>query len=247
MTKKEIQIQVPSISIDEDFLISLSKIVNKTYHKNIPLVTEITLHSEREKSTFEKLSDLTSNEFWPREIHQLSIKKSPRNRKDKEKVVELYFNIKSSDKKDSYCQLSAYNSGILANCRDQIVNLFDRYKNWYNFIFSKEFNADEKPSNILELLNIGMSISFAILFNRLISLIPVTKIQEWSPVMAFIIFFIFYNYYSKFMNHLFTYFDFQIKKTKRSLFWNGILSTVTIGLLINGIIELVKWIVKIQK
>jgi len=243
MRKKEIQIIVPSIVIDEDFLISLSRIINKQYLTSSSMITDITVHSEREKSTFEGLGDLTSSEFWPREVFQLSIRKKPKNSRDLKKVIEFYFNVDARNKNNCYCQLIGYDPGKIANCKEQIENLLDRYKNWYDFIFLKNFSLDEKPSNILEFVNIGISISFGFFIYRLVNLFPSDMIKNWNVIITLGAFIIFYNQYSNFTNSYLPYINFEIRKKKRSAFWNWFIGAVTLGLIVNAIIEIIKWVV----
>lgn len=234
MARIERESYIDSTLVDKEFLVSLFKIIDDLNPKNIGVKTEITVSSEEEKSIYENLEDFIDSRIVPREIIRLSIKKTPHNKRDREKAIQFFLNLDQNPEK-SYYRLIGYDDGKLSSAQKQLETLFDIYRNWYNFIFY--------PSIFEYVIRLGMGFSLGVFVYNILNLIPISSgISTLGGIGGF---FLWLGCIDKFSDRLFPFIDFQIRTTKRSQFWRYVFGTLVLGLIVNLIWYLVLWIISL--
>ena len=230
MAMIEQEFEINSILVNKKFIEELFKIIDVINPKDIGIKTEITVYSEQGKTTFEDLKDFTESRMLLKEIEKISIKKTSHNKREREKVIRLFLNI---DEYNPYYQLIGYDNGKLSTCQKQLDNLFDKYKIWYHFLFKLPGSG---------VIPFFVSISFAILIWNLLPLLQNSIINEYRGLISVVSFFAFIHYFNKAYSFMFPFFDFQINKPKRNDVWRGVIGAISLGLIVNLIWEVIKWI-----
>lgn len=241
MSRMERKFEIDSILINKNFLEELIKIIDDNINlKGEGIKTEIIIKSEQETFTFENLKDLIDCLILPKKIKSISIDKYPvYHVKDNiikfppSQPLKFFLNIKDSD--NSYYRLIGYDDGKLSTCQKQLSNLFDKYKNWYSFLYKLPF-----PEGTIPLL---MGISLVIFLWKFLPDLPYTEeYRETYNVIVLGIGGVFWYIFHKCYNFLFPFFDFQINRTERSNWWRGFIGLISIGLLVNLIWKLIQLI-----
>ncbi|MFA6089465.1 MAG: hypothetical protein WC755_06380 [Candidatus Woesearchaeota archaeon] len=233
---------IPSIVVDKEFLIELFKCINKCNPKSISVTTNITIVAEKEERTYKNLRDFLESSYLPKRMTALIINKDATNIKDENKIISFHFELNKESPIDSYFELIGLDEGKLEVCKKEVLDLIDRYKTWYGFIFFGINSEEDKSKGIVDIIGFLISVSLSVLiYNSAMFLF------NNSPVILIIAIaslFLFLHMFGKIMVEFFSYMDLRLKEKKRHVFFNWLLGGVFVALLSNLVWEIIKLLVK---
>ncbi len=224
MAKIERQFNIHSMLINKEFLKKIFDILNGMNLKGVSTKTEIIVKSEQEKSVYESLDDFINSKILPQRIESISIKVTPHKN---EKGIQFFLNMAE---KNPYYQLIGYDDGKLSAYQKQLTNLFDEYKNWYNFLF--KFSSDRF------VLPFIISLSFTALVWPLLLFLPMGIANQGIYGLA--IFCIFVHYFSKLYDFLFPFFDIQIIRINRYEWLRKFIGAVSFAMVTNLVWKIIE-------
>jgi len=229
MGRIERQINLPSISIDRKFIEELFSIVKKSNRKNDSLIIEISVFFDGENTTYTNLEDFFMDRTMPQEIKRFTIKIDPKHKSDRTKTLRLYFRI-NEEGKNSYYNLLGYDNGALLDLENKIKNLIEEYTNWYSFMRAGT-----------QVFSWGAAIGVGYLLYNILSIFNLSP--DWQNGLAILIGLISIGQFEKVRKFFFPFFNININKTKRKTFWMNFAGAISLGLLVNGLYILIKFII----
>lgn len=232
---------VPSITVDKEFLIKLFKVINSKNPRKISVDTKISIDGATETKVFDNLRDLDTATVLPRDIESITLTKEAKKDRDVKKVVSLHFTIDIEHPNESYYELTGYDEAKIELCKKEIDSLVNEYRTWYWFLLKGTKDDEDGGSfDLLNLILIAITFSFSLGVYRYLELIRGVGYSDSNQGYGILGFFVFLFVASKIRLRFFPYLDLRLRKEKRAAIWNWILGTIILALLGNLIWEGVK-------